>query len=145
MKKGLFLFRSALLTMTVALMIAVVPCQAQVVRTDSRTGELFAYIDSVQHGGLYGCWLTRMVLKKQVDFTPTAVGFSFYVQYAYVVDSNTTNYYTSDISAYCTVALNNPLLALGTAYLGLWQYAADSAKVNGLFGVNVNFDNARLK
>lgn len=116
----------------------------QNVKVDSRSGEVYALIDSVPCSGLYGCWLTRLCLR-QVMFEPASVSYNFCVQQAWVVDSTTTNYYDSDIKGNVTLGISNQGLAIGTAYLMLWQYAADSAKVNGLFGVNVNFDNVRAK
>ena len=116
--------------------------QAQNVRKDSRTGEWYAYIDSVEYGGVYNCWLTRMALKVN-DFNPEGASYHFTVQFPYVVDSNTTNYFNSNIQGDVTLPLtsiNGPIIP---AYLKLWHYAADSAKMKGVFGVHVSFDDER--
>ena len=139
--------KTVLLSAVVFGVICLLSClksRGQNVKVDSRSGEVYALIDSVPCSGLYGCWLTRMCLR-QVMFLPNSVTYNFCVQRANVVDSTTTNYYDSDIKGCVTLGISNQGLAIGTAYLMLWQYAADSARVNGIFGVNVNFDNVRTK
>ena len=122
--------------MMVAVLLFSLGADAQVIHMDSRGSE-YAYIDSMPVSTLYGCYVTRMTLLV-TGYTSRACSYEWHLQYPFVVDSSTTNYFDF-MRGTVSLPITDTSLSIGRAYKRIWQYAADSALVNGRFLLNVNF------
>ena len=121
----------------IIVIVASMQVMGQTIRVDSRSGQEYAEIDSIPVSAISGCWATRMCLVV-TSYNAQAVTFDWQVQYPWVVDSQTVDYYPLTKGT-VTLPITDTSLSIGSAYRHIWQYAADSALVHGRFLINVNY------